>query len=269
MSLDTGSLNRSPNPQEEHYARIHDEYVAHYFDPSSIEFRRRFIFRRLLDGIDLTGKRVAELACSAGYNSLLVRELFPAVAIEGYDISESACSEYTRLVNAPAHLVDLTRPAGLTPSYDAAFIVGGLHHCANFLPQTFHNVAAMLKPGGVFFWYEPNADFGLQAVRDLWYRRDAYFDETSERALTVRELEEKAAPYFSREKQFYLGGPAYFLILNSLVLRLPLGAKRTIARMLFPLESLWDRLAISGMHPVIAGVWRRTDAEVAAERRPS
>lgn len=261
-------MNHTSNVQEAHYARIHDAYVSHYFDPSALAFRRRFVFKPLLEGVDLTGKKVAELACSAGYNSLLVRELFPAVALEGYDISEAACAEYARLAQAPAHLIDLTQPADLTPRFDAAFIVGGLHHCANFLPQTFQNIAAMLKPGATFFWYEPNADFCLQAVRDFWYRRDAYFDETSERALTVSELESKAAPYFTTAKQLYLGGPAYFLILNSLVMRLPLGAKRTIAQMLFPLEALWDRVAISGAHPVIAGVWRRTEAELAT-RHPS
>lgn len=262
-------MNHSLNPQEEHYARIHDDYVSHYFDPTALTFRRRFILKRLFDGVDLNRKKVAELACSVGHNSVLVRELFPTANIEGFDISESACSEYQRLVDAPAHIVDLTRPISLSPSFDAAFVIGGLHHCANFLPQTFQNIATMLKPGGLFFWYEPNADFCLQTVRDFWYRRDAYFDEMSERALTVAELEAKAKPYFDSERQFYLGGPAYFLILNSLVLRLPLGAKRSIAQLLFPVEALWDRLEASSVHPVIAGVWRRTGIDVVNERRPS
>jgi hypothetical protein len=53
------------------------------------------------------------------------------------------------------------------------------------------------------------------------------------------------------------------------VLRLPLGAKRSIAQLLFPVEALWDRLEASSVHPVIAGVWRRTGIDVIDERLPS
>ncbi len=250
------------NPQEAHYEKIHDDYVAHYFDPTSREYRRRYIFETLFAGVDLDGKRVAELASSVGTNSLLLRERFPGIRLEGFDLSKQACLDYERNVGAPAHVVDLTRTAEIAPTFDAAFIVGGLHHCVNDLPTTMRNIAGMLKPGATLHWYEPNASFLLQKIRDLWYRADKFFDAASERALTEDELIGAAADWFVPGQTLYLGGPAYFLVLNSLIFRVPLRAKATLAPLLFALENGWSRVPGSLAHPVIAGIWRRTDTAI-------
>src|ERR1043165_8421722 len=96
------------NPQIQHYASIHESYGAHYYDASSMAYRRTFFFEPLLAGIDLSGRRVADVASGSGYNSLILREMFPTIRLEGFDISETACADYTRLLGAPAHQVDLT-----------------------------------------------------------------------------------------------------------------------------------------------------------------
>ncbi len=245
------------NPQQAHYEAMHDEYSAHYYDATSMAYRRKFVFEQLFRGLDLSGKSVAELACGSGYNSLELREMFPDIKVEGFDLSTQACDDYRRLVGAPAHHFDLTLPLTHTTSFDAAFIIGGLHHCVADLPNVFKNISSLVRPGGVFIAFEPNARFFLQSLRDYWYRKDKYFEAETERALEPAELTQLAAEYFTLERQFFTGGPAYFLIANSLVMRVPQAVKPVIAMPLFMVESAWNRIPSDAAFPAFGTVFRR------------
>ena len=248
------------NPQQQHYERIHDAYAAHYYDATSLEYRRRFILDVLFEGADLSGQHVVDLASGSGFNSLLVRDRWPTVRLEGLDISNSACADYVRYTGNPAHRIDLTAECiGLDTRFDAACMIGGLHHCTNDLSAALRNVARLVRPGGEFFFYEPNAAYFLQRVRDIWYKRDDLFDETSERALDHDELVSQAAGLFAPMRLKYLGGPAYFVILNSLVLRVPLSTKRWLAKPLFGCEWIWNAANLpAALCPMMAAVWKRT-----------
>lgn len=255
------AASEAVNPQKAHYEGMHDAYEAHYYDPTSLEYRRRFIFEPLFAGADLSGKRVADLACGSGYNSVILREMFPDVQVEGFDISEKACEAYKEVVGAPSHCLDLTIPGQFEGSFDAAIVIGGLHHCVADLDATLRNVARLLKPGGVFYFYEPNDRFVLQRARDLWYRMDKYFDADTERALSHRELQGIGKGLFDPLSAFQIGGPAYFLILNSLVMRVPLAVKKPLTWSLFAAERGWNGMAKvlgAGAYPAIAGAWRRS-----------
>lgn len=245
------------NPQEQHYERIHDAYTAHYFDPCASDYRKRFIVGALFDGQDLSGQRIADLAAGSGFNSLLLHEIWPSAETVGFDISARACKAYEANVGSAARHVDLSVDQDFEPEFDTILVIGGLHHCVNDLPATLRNVARLLKPGGRLFFYEPNADFLLQRLRDWWYRRDAYFDHATERALTYEELLGLGQKHFEPERILYLGGPAYFLVLNSLITRVPLRSKRVLAALLFPIEKLWNTLGSRHGCPAVAAVWRR------------
>src|SRR5687767_2983809 len=162
--------------QKAHYERIHDDYEAHYYDESSIAYRREFVYDELFDGLDFNGKTVADLACGSGFNSLEVLARFPHAHVVGFDISEKACATYRTLTGREAQELDLTAGQLLGERFDVAMIFGGLHHCARDLPETFKTVAGLLKPGGLFLLYEPNRRYVLEGARQLWYRFDRYFD---------------------------------------------------------------------------------------------
>jgi SAM-dependent methyltransferase len=245
------------NPQQAHYESMHDAYVAHYFDATSMAYRRRFLFEPLFRGVDLSGKIVAEIACGSGHNSLTLRAMYPGIKLEGFDLSAAACEDYRRLLGAPAHQVDLTLPANFDSRFDAAVVIGGLHHCVSDLPTTISNLASMLKPGGLLLLLEPNARFFLQTVRNIWYRKDRYFHAATERALDPAELARLAASQFTTERVFFTGGPAYFLIANSLVLRVPLRAKPMVAGTMFAVESAWNRLPGTRLFAAFGAVWNR------------
>jgi SAM-dependent methyltransferase len=152
--------------------------------------------------------------------------------------------------------MDSTKPMHPVAKFDAAMVIGGLHHCVADLPQTLRNVVAMLKPGGIFMMLEPNSIFFLEAVRNLWYRHDPSFDAPNEHALchdeTLKLIEE-----FSLRDVRYFGGPAYFGVLNSMILRIPLAAKRYTSPPLMIAERRWNHLPWATMHNVFHARWNR------------
>ena len=244
------------NPQKAHYESMHDAYEGHYFDPTSLAYRRQFILSQLIGADDLSGMKIADIACGSGHNSLLLRELFPTIRTEGFDISAAACAAYSVNVGMPAHEVDITQPMDSHSIFDAAIIVGGLHHCVSDLDQAIANLRSILRPGGTLYLIEPNSAFVLQGLRSLWYRWDRYFDADTEHALDAADLERKADG-FQRMRNFYFGGPAYFFVLNSLVTRVPLGVKSFISIPLFASETLWNRTMPSSFMAAFGTAWRR------------
>lgn len=132
------------NQQKAHYEAIHDDYESHYYDRSSMAYRNKFIYQPLFSEISLVNASVADLACGSGHNSLWIKQYHPAAVVTGYDISATACAAYRTRTERPAHEIDLTIPQILPDVYDAALVIGGLHHCVRDLPTTMRNIARMV-----------------------------------------------------------------------------------------------------------------------------
>jgi SAM-dependent methyltransferase len=244
--------------QKLHYERIHDAYEAHYYDATSLRYREEFILDPLLAGVDLNDRDVLDVASGSGHNTRLLQKRFPRMRSVGLDISESACAAFEHETSGRAIRADLTQPLTLPSLVDAAVVIGGLHHCVVNLQQTIDNLASAIRPGGVLLMMEPSADSFMESARKHWYRRDHFFDAPTERALSHDELMSLAGDRFAPEVVRYVGGPAYFLILNSLVLRVPLRAKPWLAPMVFPLERAFNALNSGAASPVFLARWRRT-----------
>ena len=228
--------------QAAHYDRILEDYDRHYYDRHSMLYRRRFILDPLLDGVDLSGKKVADLACGSGQTSLELAARFPEIQTTGFDISPEACRRYREAVGCPCHEMDLTRGYHGDERFDAAIIMGGLHHCISDLPAALATVRAMLKPGGTLLMFEPNRECFLEFARRIWYRLDPYFDAETEAALAHGELLAAASGTFVPESLKYVGGPAFYLVYNSLVFRMPHGLKAAVAMPLIAAERVWANL---------------------------
>jgi SAM-dependent methyltransferase len=253
--------------QKEHYEAMHERYAAHYFDTTSMAFRERFMYDVMFAGLDLNGKDVADLACGSGYNSLWVRKRFPNARVCGFDISDKACAEYRELVGCDARLLDLTGGDTGGSLFDAALIVGGLHHCVCDLPGAIRTIAQLVRPGGLLLMVEPNRRYFLQSIRRLWYRFDANFEADTEDALDHAALSVLGARYFEPVNVRYMGGPAYFLICNSMIFRVPYVAKRVLASVLFPIESAFNRLPGKFFFPYFVARWKRRATSASGELR--
>ncbi len=245
------------NPQRQHYEGVIDAYDAHYYDAWSMRYRDEFIYAPMWGDLDLGGKRVAELASGAGGNSLALMRRFPDVRVEGFDISPTACARYRAATGQPAHEVDLTRAMPEMEPFDAAFVVGGLHHCVTDLPATLANIARLLKPGGLLLMSEPSSRFFLEAVRKLWYRLDSNFQADTEAALDHDRIAALGLDWFAPQDVRYYGGPAFFAVYNSMILRIPLAWKPTISPPLLAAERLWRRLPGTRLHNAFTARWMR------------
>jgi SAM-dependent methyltransferase len=250
-------VKESAAKQKQHYERIHDAYGQHYYDPTSLAFRDRFIYRHIFAGLDLNGKEIADLACGSGFNSLAVLRRFPQASVFGLDISSAACAAYKEATGREAHAADLTSGEDFGMRADGAMIIGGLHHCVADLPKTFRSISHLVKPGGLLLMFEPNREYVLEKARRIWYRADAYFEADTEAALNHDEIARIAAPWFSPESCRFMGGPAYFLIFNSLLFRLPVKAKPLLAPPLFALEGIYNLLPGRRLYPYFVARWRR------------
>lgn len=239
-------MNQSER-QRDQYERIHDEYAQHYYDSASMEYRKRFIFAPLLDGLDLSRLSIADLACGDGHNSTIIRDLFPSARLHGFDISPTACESYRALVGSPASECDLLATTTSSERFDAAVIVGGLHHLVSDLGRALKNIHAMLKPKGLLLMVEPNKDYFLNSLRLFWYRYDKYFEHETEGPIDLAGLSEEYADLFQVEWSKYFGGPAYFTILNSLVFRMPPIIKGYIAKPMMQIDRVYD--ALPGKRP--------------------
>ena len=250
--------NTKQNPQIKHYETLLSEYERHYFDITSMEFRRLFYYRSMFANADLNDKDVIELASSSGKNSQEVLNLFPRARLSGLDISPSACKLFQENLNRPAFEADLTKLFELDHKFDVAFVVGGIHHCIGNLPSTLTNIARLLRPGGIFIMVEPNNEFFLESIRKIWYQLDSSFESETEAALNHNQLLDLARNEFELVSLEYGGGPASLLILNSMIFRIPIRIKKFLAPPLFFIERLWNKLPFARAHNHFIAVWRRT-----------
>lgn len=257
VSRPEGAQLQHSHDQARHYDEIIDAYDRHYYDRYSLSYRERFILNPLLDDLDLRNMRVADLASGSGETSAFLARRFPGVQCEGFDVSPEACRRYQTRTGRPALQLDLTRDVYRGEPFDAAIIMGGLHHCAVDLSATLRTVAQMVRPGGRFLLFEPNREYLLETARRLWYRLDRYFDARSETALAHGELIEAAAGAFTCERLRYFGGPAFFLVYNSLVFRVPGQVKATIAPALLGVEAVYNRLPPRWLHASFLARWVR------------
>lgn len=214
----------------------------------------------VLRDADFADARFGDFGC--GYHAAFARTQlwFPGIECTGFDISANACEDYRRLTGGEAYRANLTEPLDVEAvggPYDAAVVIGGLHHTVVDLPAAIANMAALVRPGGIVFMMEPNARYRLEPARKVWHRMDDNFDSTTEHALDHAALVNLAAPSFKPLSVRYCRGPACFLIQQSLSKRVPLRVKSRIAPPLMAMERLYARLTSPRFHAFFNAVWQR------------
>lgn len=247
--------------QKELFEGIHDIYSEATTDQFAEAYKQEFIYRPIL--AELRGaKSLMELASGVGSASGWMRDHLPGLEISGCDISESAAREFTERHDRPCHVWDLTQPIAPQETYDAVLVMGGIHHLVADLPTAFANIARLLNPGGKLIMTEPNADFVLEPLRKLWYRLDtAHFDADNEHALSHPRLAADHGASFRPGSLRYIGGPAYFLLLQNWVLRIPNSTKKHLAPALMAGERLYHRLPGRLPFSTFLAVWHKRPEE--------
>jgi SAM-dependent methyltransferase len=249
------SLRESECLQQRHYDQIAAAYEAHYSDASSLEYRRRFIYGPLFAGIHLAGMRVLDAMCGAGQTTeyLLGRNAI----VTGLDLSGEVIDSFRARWPECQSIQRSLLSSGLDDnSFDCVAIVGGLHHIHPHVNEALREVHRLLKPGGYICFMEPHTGSFADIVRRFWYKHDRFFS-VGEAAIDVDALRAEFASSFHFNRTTYLGNVAFLFVLNSLIFRIPLPAKRFYSRPLMALESYITRLQNKKSSCFVVAQWQK------------
>jgi SAM-dependent methyltransferase len=248
-------LGASERQQQQHYDEIAADYEAHYSDEWSIEYRRRFIYDPMFEGIDLSGKEVLDAMCGSGQTTsyLLAR----GARVTGLDISNEVLEQFQlRWTDAKAVKRSLLDSGLPDNSFDCVAVVGGLHHIHPQMKAAVREIHRVLKPGGYLCFMEPHTGSFPDVIRRIWYRFDRFFSD-NEAAIDVSRMQRDFGGRFTLKKAKYLGNVAFLLVLNSLIFRIPPGSKKLISPPLMKLEPLINKLQTKFTSCFVVAQWQK------------
>jgi SAM-dependent methyltransferase len=151
---------------------------------------RHLMWREFLDGknaLRRRGQSVLEPMCGfAVGREILSAHIGNDFSYRGFDYSAAVVESLK--ASAPEIAVshaDVTRFEA-DGEFDIVILIGGLHHVPDQAEQVVTRLSRALRPGGYFISFEPTSGNRLFTLaRDWIYRRNALFDEETERGFPV------------------------------------------------------------------------------------
>jgi SAM-dependent methyltransferase len=242
--------------QRDHYRRILEEYELHYDDEFAQAYRRRFMYEVMLAGVDLSDTSVLEPMCGSGQATAFL--LSRGAQVTGLDISEVALRSFRqRWPTCNAVCSSILRPPLRPGSFDVVVVIGGLHHVHPHIDQTVTAIHELLQSRGVLCFAEPHTGSILDAARRVWYQHDHRVFAEGEAAVDLEALKARHATQFRFEREVYFGNLAYFLVLNSMVLRIPAQWKSVYAPWCMQVEAFLSRFQTRRLSAGVLCVWRK------------
>lgn len=207
--------------QREHFNSIADAYESGRQEVTHQKIKD-LIWTEIANKIEpWRGKRLRVLEPMCGYaegKKIIETYISSDIDYSGFDYSDRIV---TKLKQANKNLTiwqaDVTsfKPNPLD-KYDIIILIGGLHHVPNHAESVVMNLAQCLAPNGLFINFEPTHGNPLvKWTRDVIYKKNRIFDEATERAFAVSELEAMFLNAgLKKHYQFYPGLLAYILYYN-------------------------------------------------------
>lgn len=229
--------------QKEHYNRIYEDYMSHYFDKSSMKYREKFIHPYLYDVNIGANEMVLDAMCGPGTSTAVLLSLgVSKSSIMAQDFSDQFVEVYrNKYPGIDARCESICETTYADNTFDRIFITGGLHHLPPSLEQGLAEMVRILKPGGRIYAMEPLAESIWDIARKAWYKRDSYFEENEE-TVKLSEIIRLSKGKLEMKTVRYLGGPGYIIILNSLILRIPKSLKKLLTPGLILFDKFYNAL---------------------------
>ena len=203
-------IKRYDAEASEHSKHYNDKYTQMYRN----EFMRAPLFKDKLKDI-----YILDAMCASGIETGYLIEM--GAEVVGVDISKKNAEEYTKRWGKPCYLNSIHKTSFSDNTFDAVYICGGLHHVLPLLRETISEIYRILKPGGYFYFIEPNKDTWVNQLRKIWYKMDNKFTEDEEAISYQNTLKPHLSIGFEEKSLNFGGNIAYIIIGQSLVLRIP------------------------------------------------
>lgn len=209
--------------QSQHYDNISKEYQEHYFDRESKYYRSRIFIQKFKKHLN-ESIEILDVGCGDGsIIEILEENGIKGKNYTGLDVSFNNTELFKNKFKGKYKVLNdnfAKKNLNLNKKFDAILLIGVIHHMYLDIENVFENLFNHLKVGGKIIIVEPNGSF-LNFIRNYWYKKDKYFEENSERALKLSEIDKTALKKFEKIFYEYQGSVGYFVILQSMILRTP------------------------------------------------
>ncbi|WP_299549483.1 methyltransferase domain-containing protein [Seonamhaeicola sp.] len=190
------------------------------------------------------GLSVLEPMCGYSEGKKIIEKNVGAIRYyEGFDYSSVLIQKVKeRNKNLNVYVQDITTFKS-DKKFDLIILIGGLHHVPEFCEDAVKLLKKNLNEGGDFVVLEPtHNNYVFRKIRERIYRKNTLFDEQTERAFTLKDLNDL---YFKNDyvliDQMYPGLLSYTLFYNPDAFPfLNLGGKKLV-KFFFKLDSLFFR----------------------------
>ncbi|MEW6696500.1 MAG: class I SAM-dependent methyltransferase [Bacillota bacterium] len=219
INFKVGNTMGKVEQQGEHFESISDKYYQ------SRQAENHLLLKKLIwadffkDKEYLKKENMAVLEPMCGYaegKKILESHLDIKFDYFGFDYSENLINQVKKqdsMINVVKMDVTKFKPE---KQYDLIILIGGLHHVPAYTNQVIDNISKALKDGGFFINFEPSQNnFLLKKIRDRIYEKNSLFDNDTEKAFDLDDLNRL---YTSNKlkivDQFYPGLLSYVLYYN-------------------------------------------------------
>jgi len=188
------------------FAELDQDEDFHWLRPEDAPWRYSInLVRHLIEGLDLSGKRILDVGCGRGGTCSYLRRYHEPAHVVGVDLVRGSI-EFCRITHPLNGLEFIEGDAQNLPFEDASFdVVTNIEssHCYPSLARFYAEVRRVLKPGGVFC-YTDNMDPRLDNRHDELLRAaggtiTAKRDITLEVAEGARRWQRLIGPDFMNE----------------------------------------------------------------------
>lgn len=228
--------------QREHFEKISREYFNARQGQNHLRLKDLIWDFALKDITFPSQPTILEPMCGYSEGKKILSNFTETGHYEAFDYSlplvEKAKETYP---NALIWHADITKVHLKENFYDIIILIGGLHHVPNFLDVSLTKIYSSLKQNGIFINLEPTQNFFVfKKVREIIYKRNPLFDEQTERAFDLVELNKAYQnSEFHTLKQFYPGLLSYILFYNPDAFPILNVGKPSLVDKIFNLEKLF------------------------------
>ena len=205
--------------QRQHFERISETYFQHRQNKNHLYLKHliwSFFFK---DKTYLEKQNLSVLEPMCGYSEgkkIIEQNVCEIASYEGFDYS-SVLVEKVNTLNPDlnVYLQDITKFSS-NKTYDIIIIIGGLHHIPDFSEVVVKSLKNNLKPNGSFIVLEPtHNNYVFRKIRERIYKKNDLFDEETERAFTLKNLNDLFINNgYKLKDQIYPGLLSYVLFYN-------------------------------------------------------
>ncbi len=205
--------------QKQHFESISDKYFNARRTRNHLTLKK-FLWSYFFRNENLVGDipfKVLEPMCGYGEGKeIIANHLSPDFEYEGFDYSEPLIAKIKESdPSLNVYVMDVTKYIP-QKKYDVIILIGGLHHVPDYTEHVLRKVNEALNPNGYFINYEPTQNnFIMRFARNVIYKKNRLFDQDTERAFELKELNQiYSKTGFKIENQIYPGLLSYILYYN-------------------------------------------------------